>query len=296
MTIAEVLDGSMEASAPFVGPFVHGAFLAAAERAVGRAPDDLTVFTDDHGAIALVRVDDEIRFAGEDWITDYHAPLGDDPVPCLIDAFTASSGLRYRFDSLPTEAADVVRAALDAVDAHLDEDIHESTAVYTRSDDGWLSDIGKKQRHEVKRKRRKLEAELGAASLVEAGAEDISRFCDVHRSNSPDKEAFMTDAMERFFAELIDTAGARIHNLEAGGRVVASAFGFPCSDAYYLYNSAYDMDVASLSPGAVLLGYLIEHELDRGVATFDFLKGDEIYKRRHGGVQRPLHRLTGVLP
>lgn len=296
MTKSRILDDSLEACAPSVGPFPHAPFLVAAERAVGRTPEEVRVFMDGLGAVAMVVDDNEVRFAGDGFITDYHAPLGGDPVPSLVEAFNEFSGARYDLDSLPEEAADVIRRALDRVGASGSEEVHAATVVYSRSTQGWLSDIGKKQRHEVRRKRRNLEAALGPVSLAVAGAEDVSRFCEVHRSNSDDKEAFMTSAMEAFFAELVETAGARIHNLVAGDRVLASAFGFPTAEAYYLYNSAYDTDIADLAPGAVLLGYLIEHHLARGVSRFDFLKGDETYKRRHGGLPRPLHRFTGTLP
>ena len=77
---------------------------------------------------------------------------------------------------------------------------------------------------------------------------------------------------------------------------MASAFGFETDDAYYYYNSAFDGSIAKWSPGIVLLSSLIEQQIHRGAAVFDFLKGAEAYKYRHGAEPRELHHVVGRLP
>ena len=74
----------------------------------------------------------------------------------------------------------------------------------------------------------------------------------------------------------------------------AVAFGFEDPHTTYLYNSAYEPDVAEASPGIVLVSSLVADAIDRGHTRFDFLKGDEIYKFRMGAHERPLYRLTGT--
>jgi CelD/BcsL family acetyltransferase involved in cellulose biosynthesis len=105
----------------------------------------------------------------------------------------------------------------------------------------------------------------------------------------------MTDAMEGLFTELATTAGGTVHHLVCGGVVRASAFGFETHDGYYYYNSAYDPDAAMASPGVVLFSSMIERQIERGVPVFDFLKGDETYKYRHGAAPRPLFAIEGVI-
>ena len=47
------------------------------------------------------------------------------------------------------------------------------------------------------------------------------------------------------------------------------------------------------SPGVVLFSAMIETEIERGAAVFDFLKGDEQYKFRHGAQPRQLYVIEG---
>lgn len=102
----------------------------------------------------------------------------------------------------------------------------------------------------------------------------------------------MSDDMVRLFTDLLALDGSRLDVLRAGdGSVVAAAFGFEDDEAYYLYNSAFDPAAAAVSPGIVLVDCLIGKAASDGRSRFDFLKGDEVYKRRLGAVARPLFRL-----
>jgi CelD/BcsL family acetyltransferase involved in cellulose biosynthesis len=102
--------------------------------------------------------------------------------------------------------------------------------------------------------------------------------------------------MERFFTDLTAAAGARIDVLcNEAGTPVASAYGFQDGSGYYLYNSAYEPDAADASPGIVLVTELIRRAIADGLAHFDFLKGDEVYKFRHGAQRRPLYLLEATI-
>ncbi len=58
-----------------------------------------------------------------------------------------------------------------------------------------------------------------------------------------------------------------------------------------MYNSGFDPDAYSqLSPGWVLLAYLIQEAIRQGRARFDFLQGNEDYKHRFGGIDEPVYR------
>ena len=106
----------------------------------------------------------------------------------------------------------------------------------------------------------------------------------------------MTDEMRAYFEELLDTGGASIHTLVCDGIARAKAFGFETGEGYFYYNSAYDADAAMASPGIVLLASMIEAQIERGAKVFDFLKGDERYKFKHGASPRPLYAVSGRLP
>jgi CelD/BcsL family acetyltransferase involved in cellulose biosynthesis len=118
----------------------------------------------------------------------------------------------------------------------------------------------------------------------------------MHRTSAGDKGTFMTPQMEHYFVDLAINAGAIIHGLMCDGVMRAAAFGFETDHGYYYYNSAYDIDAASGSPGVVLVASMIEAQIERGAEVFDFLKGDQRYKFRMGAESRPLYVIEGRLP
>ena len=106
----------------------------------------------------------------------------------------------------------------------------------------------------------------------------------------------MTERRAGFFGSLITESGARIHELVSEDSVVAAAFGFETDDAYFYYNSAYDIEAAHASPGIVLLTAMIDRQIERRAQVFDFLKGAESYKYRLGARPRELTVIEGRLP
>jgi CelD/BcsL family acetyltransferase involved in cellulose biosynthesis len=159
--------------------------------------------------------------------------------------------------------------------------------------DDWLASLGKKQRHEVRRKRRRFEADFGTIEIERHTGDAIDAFCAMHRLSAGEKGQFMTEPMETLFTELLATAGASIHLLTCDGVARAAAFGFESDHGYFYYNSAYDPAAAMASPGVVLFSMMIEIEIERGAEVFDFLKGDEQYKFRHGAEPRQLFTIEG---
>ena len=282
-------------SAPHVGPFPHAAFLEASELATGGA-GDLSILPSESGAAAFVSEDASLRFAGPSWITDYHAPLGHLDTD-LDDYLGNQSGSTFSFDSLPWEAVPPLSASLDRVGARFEVEVHAATGVLGLPATGeeWLQSLGKKDRHEVRRKRRRYEEAMGGIEITASGVSALGRFGDLHRTAPGAKGSFMTPEMEAFFGSLLRDADAIIHELVGQGRTVAAAFGFETADAYYYYNSAFDADARSLSPGIVLISELIEQQIQRGAVVFDFLKGAESYKYRLGARPRDLYVIEGVL-
>lgn len=290
------LGGGFPPTATHVGPFPHPPFLEAAEGAMD-TEGEIIVTGGAAGAVAFVEGPDGIRFAGPETLTDYHSPLGD-ATAVMAEFFASRPGATFVLDSLPTDALGTVTDALDEVGATYTETTHAATGVLRlpESTDAWLSSIGKKERHEVRRKRRRYAEEQGPWVVRSADGGGLDRFVDLHRMAPGPKGSFMTDRMRSYFGSLLERAGASIHELVSDDRVVASAFGFETEDAYYYYNSAYDTDAAHSSPGIVLVSELIDRQIERGAAIFDFLKGAEAYKHRLGARPRPLTVLEGRLP
>ena len=287
----------LEPRSAHLGPFPHGPFLRAATQALTPDPATVVVVSADAAAVALVDDGSVTRFAADESITDYHAPLGEHGGALLVDTL-ATIGGRFDLDSLTDEEVSVLAPEFAARGVMVEPEQHAATGVLSlpATFDEWLMSIGKKERHEVRRKRRKLEATYGPFKLERRGVDGVDAFCSMHRTAAGRKGDFMTEQMEAYFTSLVTDADAVIHDLVVDDGVLASAFGWELDDGYYFYNSAFDADASSASPGAVLLSSLIERQIDRGVAVFDFLKGAETYKYRHGAEARPLYRLSGAMP
>jgi CelD/BcsL family acetyltransferase involved in cellulose biosynthesis len=263
--------------------------------------DELVIVDTGDALLATLHHDGLVVLAGEADLTDYHTPLsapGADLLPVVAElAATVPTGTSFRFDSLPLEAAEPLAAALTAVATGVATADHEIAAVLDLPDtyDGYLAALGKKDRHETRRKRRRFAEALGEPALTRIrGVEEVAAFAEMHAKASGDKGRFFTESILEFFQALHTEAGAVIDVLSgADGVPVASAIGFEDDAVYYLYNSAYDPAVGEASPGVVLVGMLIEHAIDAGRTVFDFLKGDETYKFRLGAAPRQLHVVTG---
>jgi D-inositol-3-phosphate glycosyltransferase len=119
--------------------------------------------------------------------------------------------------------------------------------------DGYLEAIGKKQRHEVRRKRRRYEETVGELHYESHHADGYAfdEFVRLHRRSTGSKGRFMTPEHEEFFRCLITTPGWRLDILRIPGseRAAACLFVFVDETGMYLYNSAYDPDLAEASPG-----------------------------------------------
>ncbi|MEW5784473.1 MAG: GNAT family N-acetyltransferase [Bacillota bacterium] len=168
--------------------------------------------------------------------------------------------------------------------------------------EGYLERLNKKQRHEVRRKLRRLEEAAAYRYRVIEGAAAVARFTpqflDLFKQN-PDKARFLTGAMEPFFRAAIECAAdqgwAKYGVLELGGGPAAVVLYFDYGDAIYLYNSAYDPAYAPLSAGLLCKILSIRDAINNQKLQYDFLKGGEAYKHRLGGSETPIYHCQVTL-
>jgi CelD/BcsL family acetyltransferase involved in cellulose biosynthesis len=281
--------------APATGPFPHRPFLETWWRHQGGG-DELAIIATDTAGLPLRVSEGRVLFCGDADLTDYHNPLGD-PHQAMEAAAVRFSGSDYSFDSLPESAAVSLHAALDA-GGHMHAVTRDAvTAVLDLPSDmdEWLTGLGKRDRHEIRRKRRRFVEALGEIHLERrSDAAGVDLFAEMHRSAGGAKGGFMTRERKDFFSDLVTSARATVDVLSTEHGPAAAAFAFAEPDGYYLYNSAYAPEAASASPGIVLLVTLIETLIAEGVPRLDLLKGDEPYKFRLGAVPRPLYRIEGT--
>ncbi len=164
----------------------------------------------------------------------------------------------------------------------------------------YLAGIDKKQRHEIRRKMRR--AEEGPVPvrwyITEDEAtldQDIEDFLFL-MARDPEKERFLTQAMRlqmRLAVQAAFQAGwLQLAFLEVDGEKAAAYLNFDYSGHIWVYNSGLDFKFRELSPGWVLLGYLLQWANENQRAAFDFMRGDEEYKYRFGAIDRYVLRAT----
>jgi CelD/BcsL family acetyltransferase involved in cellulose biosynthesis len=157
----------------------------------------------------------------------------------------------------------------------------------------YLSGIDKKQRHEIRRKMRRADEAgnvrwtiVNDAAALDAEVEAFLALM----AGEPDKAKFLTEAMR---AQMRLSCRAAFENgwlqlafLEVDGQKAAGYLNFDYLNRIWVYNSGIDRRFLELSPGWVLLGHLLEWANKNGRAEFDFMRGEEDYKYKFGGVDR----------
>lgn len=162
--------------------------------------------------------------------------------------------------------------------------------------DEYLETLDTKQRHEVRRKLRRLE-EAGKVEYRTVGdPSEIKNAFDVFlrmfTESRTDKADFLTEKRERFFREMtaaVSAAGIlKLGILEIESVPAAMIIFFDYLDSRFLYNSGYKPEYQSLSAGLMSKVMSIRESIASGKKVYDFLRGNEIYKSRLGGIEIPL--------
>ena len=279
-----------------VGPFPGRDFLQAVT--ANRDPSRLELVESDDGLLTLEREKSLVRWAGPASLTDYHSPRGEGAADLVAQWWSGQGeGTRLVWDSLPGRAATLVEEGLIRTGATPATQQTEVAAVLhlPSTFEEYLQLLGKKERHETRRKIRRYNRGVEKVRhRTQLGPGwGFEEFVRLHKLASGAKGQFMDQVTTPLFRQLVGLAGWRVDFLDVGDRrASACAFGYSDGDSYYLYNSSFDPAYSAFSPGVVLLSSLIEEMIQEGLSRFDFLKGDETYKRRLGAVHRPLYTVN----
>ncbi|MCX8061059.1 MAG: GNAT family N-acetyltransferase [Anaerolineales bacterium] len=158
----------------------------------------------------------------------------------------------------------------------------------------YLAGINKKQRHEIRRKLRRLE-ESGIPYrwyIVQNEDEldqEINAFLSL-MALDVEKRAFLTEVMRSQMRSAIWAAfragWLQLAFLEIEGEKAAGYLNFDYGNQIWVYNSGMDNRFNLYSPGWVLLSYLLKWANENSRTAFDFMRGNEEYKYRFGAVDR----------
>jgi CelD/BcsL family acetyltransferase involved in cellulose biosynthesis len=249
-----------------------------------------------------------VRFGGGLEVSDYLGILVEPGYEgavgrAFLEHCLESPGLVIDFHFLRSDGVTVrllTAAARDMERRYNIEEEEVSPRIELSGDwDTYLSSLGKKDRHELRRKRRRLE-EAGGWTIVESLpdtlASDLESFFELHAKSSRAKEDFLTEPVRTFFRHIcfhLQEAGwLSLRSLQFRGRPVAAVLGFVYRGKLLLYNSGYDPVENALSPGFVMMTEEVRLAIEQGMSEVDFLRGDEKYKYHLGARDRQLVHLT----
>lgn len=233
--------------------------------------DDLSRFLSD--LLDFLDSDSALSWSSLDW---YNLPE-DSPTLAALEA--ESSKRSWNYTSEPFRPA---------LSVPLPEDFEE-----------YLMNIDKKQRHEIRRKIRRAEGDFREVrwyivddeSILDSEIDDLLALM----ANDHHKEDFLTEVMRTQMRNSVHAAfkagWLQLAFMEVDGKKAAGYLNFDYDNRIYVYNSGLDFDYGDLSPGWVLLGYLLQWANENGRTEFDFMRGDEDYKYKFGGVKRDVMRV-----
>jgi CelD/BcsL family acetyltransferase involved in cellulose biosynthesis len=280
---ARALDTAVEPSAKAV---FFGASYHADYATVLAEPADLPAAS--HAlACALATAPDRAHGATEWDVVDLRRLRRDDPaLPALAQAFGAAE--EREGWQLTREQEDVCPVVELPAGASWDE---------------YLATLGKKDRHEIRRKIRRAEAAGEVRfELVQPEPAAIEAFIALHQTRWGEAGLFPATeggARSRRFlhrlAELElqapDGGQLQLGRYSVGSRVIFQGLGFDDGVTCYFYNAGMDPAARELSPGVTGTAAYLRDRLEAGRRRFDFLRGDEPYKYEWGARDEPVERL-----
>ncbi len=263
-------------------------------------------------------------FFGASYHADYATVLGaSDDLPSIAEAFAAHAASPPAPDDAHPAPWDVIdlrrlRCADPAADAlagaflrreategwTLNVEREDVCPVITLSEgadfEAYLDTLGKKERHEIRRKLRRAEAagEVVLAEVPDPLAE-LETFIELHQRRwgadglfPPTPGGAASRVFFRRLFELFGPAGPlRLSVLTVAGRRVAAGIHFDDGERLYYYNAGVDPVARELSPGVVMVARYVARAIECGRRRLDFLRGNEPYKYEWGAVDEPIQRL-----
>ena len=166
--------------------------------------------------------------------------------------------------------------------------------------DEYLMGLRKKDRHELRRKLRRLQesADFKVYRLSETDdvADAMDDFLDLMGQSREEKSRFLTDERYAFFREMSPRMAERgllhLFFLEVEGVRTAATVCFDYNNVWYLYNSGHNTDYAALGTSFLLKALCIQDAIGEGKDYFDLLRGTEQYKYHLGATGRELYTLS----
>ena len=156
--------------------------------------------------------------------------------------------------------------------------------------DAYLSTLGKSLRFDCRRlgKAPFSTGEATVHQVSESEARDaLALFFDLHKQRWRTRGlpgAFALPSIRRFHEAVVPKLARaghlRMHVMKSQGEPVGVLYAMHAGETTFFYQCGFNPEHKSLSPGTLLVASAIRDAITEGDKTFDFLRGDEPYKRR----------------
>jgi len=159
-----------------------------------------------------------------------------------------------------------------------------------------------RQRTNLRNARSRLERSGGGAFEVatpETLADFLRELFELHtlRWSAMNQSGVVEDERVRFFhllasRRLLESGRLRLYRMRVRGRTAAVVYSLFQRDTVYCYLQGFDPGFSFLSPGTVLIFFLMQDALGLGMRRFDFLRGREPYKQHWRPQVEPTFRIS----
>lgn len=210
----------------------------------------------------------------------------------LIKAWQESAGIqRILLEDLPSSsrfyqmAAKKLTLSVENRESRLVATLPDTWAEFTQT-------LSRNTRKRIKNRRNRLQQvetlQLSIAEGREAMHDALSALETLHKSRHDHKEgvcAFHTSEYVKFHRALIDAAHdkkvVQYVVLKDEEQIVGVEYIFTHAGALLFYQTGFDSNYDSVSPGHNMMMFAIEQGIIEGMTSFDLLKGEYAYKQSY---------------
>ncbi|MFL2677409.1 MAG: GNAT family N-acetyltransferase [Dehalococcoidia bacterium] len=267
---------------------------------------ELKIITDKINFIAPMLIKEDIAyFCGGKDLFDYHNFVYKDTIhiesikSVLNQLFIEESVNKIELNSI-VEESQLHKTLLNFQNEYdfefIDEDVSPMINL-PESFDEYLSNLSKKNRHEIRRKIRKFEKNF-EFKIVNANDENINKllveFIKLMKLN-PEKKLFLNSDRVEFMNKVIKDSilndRGELSFIEIDNNLISTSFSFKNNHKLFVYNSGFNNDYSEYSVGLMNHVYNIKNKIGN-YNVMDFLRGNEEYKYRIGCKNRNLLTIT----
>lgn len=256
---------------------------------LGKEWEPYLLIVDDAIIAPFARKNNEVIFSGGAEISDYQDLIGPNEKKqrawqhiltyCKNDEMAS-----LRFRNIP-QSSPTVSFFQKFPNATVAQEDTTPTLMLPATWDAYIQSLPYKERHELRRKLRKIEKEHHGPTITESAdpARDIATLLDLMRGDTQ-KQTFLTPDMTVFFQNMSGVFAKEISLLilSMGDRPAAATLSFMADNTYLLYNSGFDKECCP-NAGFYLKAMSIKFALEKGYKEYNFLQGGERYKYDLGG-------------